>query len=46
MNDWLRRRVWSQGSFFTTDDLLRQATGATLSTEAYKNHVRRRYLDS
>ncbi|MCC7440621.1 MAG: carboxypeptidase M32 [Bdellovibrionales bacterium] len=45
MNAWLRKAVWSQGSFFTTDELLRKATGAPLGTEPFKNHLRRRYLD-
>jgi carboxypeptidase Taq len=44
LNTWLRDKVWSRGSLLETDDLLTEATGAPLSTAAFKAHVERRYL--
>lgn len=42
---WTRRHVHSLGSFPATgEDLIRQATGATLSTKAFKEHLVARYL--
>ena len=41
---WLRERVWSQGSRFTTDELARRASGETLSTVLYRRHLEARYL--
>jgi carboxypeptidase Taq len=42
--DWLRDHVHSQGSLLTTPDLLIKATGRPLSTDAFKTHLKRRYL--
>ena len=41
---WLRANVHSFGSRFTTDEMLRQATGAPLGTAAFKAHLKARYL--
>jgi carboxypeptidase Taq len=43
---WLRAKVHSQGSFYaTSDELIASATGAPLSTAAFKAHLANRYLD-
>jgi carboxypeptidase Taq len=44
LNSWLRERVWSRGSLLETDALLREATGAPLTTEPFKKHLQTRYL--
>ncbi len=44
MNAWLRERIWARGSLLSTDDLLREATGQTLSAAAFKRHLQLRYL--
>lgn len=41
---WLRANVHAHGSLYETDDLLTRATGKPLDTEAFKAHLRRRYL--
>jgi carboxypeptidase Taq len=41
---WLRTNVHGKGSLLATDELLRQATGATLDAKVYEDHLRRRYL--
>ena len=43
---WLRSHVHSQGSLHDTDALLTRATGAPLSTDVFKAHLKRRYLDA
>jgi carboxypeptidase Taq len=42
---WLRAHVHEHASLFSTADLMREATGAPLGTDAYKAHIARRYLD-
>jgi carboxypeptidase Taq len=41
---WLRANVHGKASLHSTDDILSQATGAPLGTEAFKTHLRSRYL--
>jgi carboxypeptidase Taq len=41
---WMGENVHAQGSLHSTGDLVRAATGAPLGTEAFKSHVRERYL--
>lgn len=41
---WLDKEVRSQGSFLSPEALIEQATGKPLSADAYKAHVRARYL--
>jgi len=41
---WLRRRVHGHGSRYATDELLADATGRPLDADAFKRHLRRRYL--
>ncbi|HEY6598667.1 MAG TPA: carboxypeptidase M32 [Pseudomonadales bacterium] len=43
---WLRRHVHGRGSLVTADQLLLEATGATLNTRAFKAHLSARYLDA
>ncbi|WP_428247818.1 carboxypeptidase M32 [Ferrovibrio sp.] len=42
---WLRANVHGQGSLLSTDDLLRRATGKPLGTDAFKAHLKARYLN-
>lgn len=44
LDGFLREKVWSRGSFLETDELLRQATGSVLGTEAFERHLEERYL--
>jgi carboxypeptidase Taq len=46
INAWLREKVWSQGSLYDTDELVRRATGEPLGTEAFRQHLEQRYLTS
>jgi carboxypeptidase Taq len=41
---WLREKIWSQGSFLETSALVERATGSPLTTEAFEQHLERRYL--
>lgn len=41
---WLRPHIHNKASLLSTSDLITQATGAPLSTEAFKAHLKRRYL--
>jgi carboxypeptidase Taq len=41
---WLRANVHGKGSIATTDEILIQATGAPLATDAFKAHLESRYL--
>ena len=43
---WLRANVHGKGSIATTDDILIDATGARLGTEAFKAHLESRYLSA
>ncbi len=42
---WVRPRVHARASLVSFADLVADATGAPLSAEAFKRHVRRRYLE-
>ncbi|MGM0555265.1 MAG: carboxypeptidase M32 [Myxococcota bacterium] len=42
--DWLEERVHRRASSVTSDALIEDATGQKLSTDAYRAHIRRRYL--
>jgi len=43
---WLRDNVHRHGSLLETPELLTRATGAPLSAEAFKAHLRARYLEA
>jgi carboxypeptidase Taq len=42
--EWLRRNIWSQASLWTTDELVRRASGETLNPAYFKAHLETRYL--
>jgi carboxypeptidase Taq len=42
---WLRRHIHGRGALRTTRELLADATGRPLDTEAFTRHLTRRYLD-
>ncbi|MGB0574575.1 MAG: carboxypeptidase M32 [Alphaproteobacteria bacterium] len=42
---WLRANIHGKGSFGTTDEILIEATGTPLGTEAFKSHLKVRYLN-
>jgi carboxypeptidase Taq len=42
--DWLKANVWSQGSRWTTDELVARATGSALDPSHYRRHLETRYL--
>lgn len=42
---WLRENVHAKGALLSTQELLTQATGAPLGTEAFEAHLQQRYLD-
>ncbi|MCB1376813.1 MAG: carboxypeptidase M32, partial [Alphaproteobacteria bacterium] len=46
INDWRRANIWSRASTLPTPEIMRQATGETLSARHFEDHLRRRYLDS
>ncbi|MBK19841.1 MAG: carboxypeptidase M32 [Rhodospirillaceae bacterium] len=42
---WLRTNIHGKGSVGTTDEILTEATGLPLGTEAFKSHLKARYLN-
>jgi carboxypeptidase Taq len=43
VNDWRRRKIWSRGSFGSTVEILREATGEELNPGHFIAHLERRY---
>jgi carboxypeptidase Taq len=43
VNDWRRERIWSQGSRWSTPELLERATGEKLAVRHFTEHLRQRY---
>lgn len=43
VNEWRRQRIWSQGSRWSTPELLERATGEKLSARYFTEHLRQRY---
>ena len=41
---WLQQNIWQHGSRFTTDQLMKNATGETLNPEYFRAHLENRYL--
>ncbi|WP_063659765.1 carboxypeptidase M32 [Aliivibrio fischeri] len=41
---WLSDNIWSKASLFSTDDLVKQATGDVLNASFFKAHLEKRYL--
>ena len=42
--DWLREHIWSQGSRWTTTELVQRASGEVLNTRHFRAHLEARYL--
>lgn len=42
--DWLKSRVWEQGSRWETPDLVRRASGEALNPAHFRRHLESRYL--
>lgn len=42
---WLRANLHNKASLMSTDELLIEATGKPLGADAFKDHLRRRYLE-
>lgn len=42
--DWLRDRIWTQASRWTTDELALRASGEPLNPAHFRAHLERRYL--
>jgi carboxypeptidase Taq len=43
--NWLRQNIHEKGSLFSTNEILKQATGKTLDANVYKTHLENRYLN-
>jgi carboxypeptidase Taq len=43
VNDWRRENIWSQGSRWSTPELMRRATGSTVDATHFKRHLEQRY---
>jgi len=43
INEWRRAKIWSQGSRFSTPELLERATGERLDAAHFIEHLKRRY---
>jgi len=43
LNDWRRKEIWSQGSRWSTPELMERATGEKLAAHHFTDHLRRRY---
>ncbi|MGL5007824.1 MAG: carboxypeptidase M32 [Plesiomonas sp.] len=41
---WLHQKIWQQGSYYPTDELIQQATGETLNPRYFRQHLEQRYL--
>lgn len=46
LNQWQRTHIWSQGSFYSIDELMQHATGETLQAEYFITHLNSRYLQN
>ncbi|SEK95939.1 carboxypeptidase Taq [Roseateles sp. YR242] len=42
--DWLKTRIWSQGSRWETPELVQRASGEALNTAHFRRHLESRYL--
>lgn len=45
IGNWLSDKIWSKGSSVSSDELIRLATGESLTSKYYLEHLRARYLD-
>ncbi|HEY2736455.1 MAG TPA: carboxypeptidase M32 [Polyangiales bacterium] len=46
INQFLRSRIWSAASLYTTDELMTRATGEALNPDHFEAHLRARYLEA
>jgi len=44
IDQWLREKVWSKGCLLSGDELLKQATGESLNSKYFIDHLKNRYL--
>ncbi|WP_420813325.1 hypothetical protein [Marinomonas flavescens] len=44
MFQWLSDNIWTQASLYTTDELVKRATGETLNAAHFRKHLEGRYL--
>ena len=44
VNQWRADNIWTQGSRWSTPDLITRATGEPLNTDFFKAHLKKRYL--
>ena len=44
VNDWREKNIWSKASQFSTQEILKQATGEALQARYFTDHLTRRYL--
>jgi carboxypeptidase Taq len=44
--EWLQENIYSQGSKYLSNDLIKKVTGKPLDVENYKKHLRRRYVEN
>lgn len=45
LNQWQKDKIWSQGSFYSIDELMIHATGETLNSDYYLKHLQHRFLE-
>jgi carboxypeptidase Taq len=43
LNEWRRERIWKKASFYSTPELIEQATGEKLNAAHFKAHLEKRY---
>ena len=46
LNQWQKENIWSQGSFYSIDDLMHHATGETLNPDHFINHLKHRFFNN
>ncbi|GGB86600.1 carboxypeptidase M32 [Marinobacterium zhoushanense] len=45
LRQWLGEKIWSKGSFLSSQELISQATGEPTNPEHFIRHIRSRYLE-
>ena len=45
VKDWLKNKIWSQGSLMSSPDIILNSTGENLNPLHFKNYLREKYLD-
>lgn len=44
VKSWLKENIWNKASIYSTDELIKQATGESLNPKYFKAHLENRYL--